>query len=850
MLFLSEGLVMGNIASVIINNCTREFDKEYHYLIPDKMKNDIVPGIRVIVPFGKGDLPREAYVLEVLESSERNDLKSIKKTVDKNPLLNRNMIELARWMKDRYICTYHAAIKCMVPAGTGVKANRVVRLVKAPRESGAGKRSSEGEKISRSVNGNTVKSNTEKILKVLEECGNECEFNELKEKTGIRLFNKYISMLENEGVICINEEYSAKVKEKYVRAAYLAMPREEIINVIENNRLKRIQQIKALEILMDNEFVPIQDMVKFAGVSNSVLDTLKKYGYIDFKEVEVIRDPFKNIPYETTQPLNLTPEQDEALKILKGVIDEGKFSEYLLHGVTGSGKTEVYMQLIQHVIEKGKRAIVLVPEISLTPQTVARFKGRFGDDVAVLHSRLSFGERYDQWSLIKDGKIKVVIGARSAVFAPMENIGVIIIDEEHEGSYKSEITPKYHVAEIARYICKKQGGLMVLGSATPSVETYFRAKNGEIGLIEMRERPNKMELPEVILVDMREELNNGNRSVFSQRLQKEIIRNKETGQQTILLLNRRGHSSFVLCRNCGHVIKCKYCSVSLTYHASGGRLICHYCGYTEKVPGECPKCKSKYIRNFGIGTQKLEEEVKKQFPGTTVIRMDSDTTGYKNSHYDILNKFRNEGIDIMVGTQMIAKGHDFPNVTLVGVMAADSMLHLADYRASERTFQLLTQVAGRAGRGELPGRVIIQSYNTEEFSILAACRHDYKSFYEQEIILRKEMGYPPFTVIAVLMSSAVNDRDALEGSKIIKDIICRIFVKKALPSNKYLILGPMKPPIAKIKNKYRWRLVIKAERDQLDNLICVLREAFDEYNKVNGRNGAELNMDINPTDML
>ncbi|NSW90827.1 MAG: primosomal protein N' [Firmicutes bacterium] len=819
---------MGNIASVVISNCTREFDKEYHYVIPAKLKDSVKPGVRVIVPFGKTNMPKEAYVLDVLDSSNWDGLKSINKLVDEKPVLNERMIRLAAWMRERYICTYHDAIKCMLPAGVGVKAYRIVKL-----------ENYEGH----------VKENEKKILDALVECGNECELTELKNKLSLRSFHKYLRDLEAKGIISIREEFATRVKEKFIRVAYAVLPKEEIANVIEGNKLKRIQQIKVLEILMDNEYVAVQDIVKFAGVSPGVLDTLKKYGYIDFKEIEVKRSPFKDTGYESTRPLDLTDEQDEALKILKDRIDEGRFSEFLLHGVTGSGKTEVYMQLIQYVIGKGKEAIVLVPEISLTPQMTARFKGRFGNDVAVLHSRLSLGERYDQWRLIMEKKIKVVIGARSAIFAPLERIGLIIIDEEHEGSYKSEITPKYHAADIARYICKQQGGLLLLGSATPSVETYYRAEEGKIGFIEMKERPNNMLLPRVELVDMREELNKGNRSIFSNKLAEEISKNIDLRQQTILLLNRRGYSPFVLCRNCGYVARCINCSITLTYHAIGERLTCHYCGYTVKVPKECPKCKSKYIRHFGLGTQKLEEETKRYFPGSTVIRMDSDTTGYKNSHADILGKFRDQNINIMVGTQMIAKGHDFPNVTLVGVLAADSMLNIADYRASEKTFQLLTQVAGRAGRGEIPGRVVIQSYNTEDFSILAACKHDYASFYRQEIRLRKEMDYPPFTNIALVIMSGVSDKTVLESSKIVKNIICRNFESKSIDKNRYEILGPMKPPIVKIKNKYRWRLVLKSK--DIDILINVLRETSDEFNRVkNNKDMIELSIDINPVNML
>ncbi|HOJ10644.1 MAG TPA: primosomal protein N' [Clostridiales bacterium] len=840
---------MDNIASVIISNSTREFDKEYHYLIPDNMKGIIKSGMRVIVPFGKANTLREAFVFRTFESNEAmglTGLKYIKKLIDKTPALGENMINMAIWMKERYICTYYDAIKCMLPSGTKVKTYKIVKL----------EGSSNTDEIQ--VNNNkiltdeniykNIDKNEELIIKTLAQSGNQCEMEELKGIINIKNISRYIKKLSDKGLICIQEGYTARVREKFVKAAYAAIPAEEIAEIIDSNRIKRIQQIKVLEILMENEYVAVQDIVRFAGVSQGVLDTLKKYGYIDFREIEIKRDPFANREYKRTEPLKPTLEQEAALKILKEQKDRQLFAEDLLYGVTGSGKTEVYLQLIQYALDKGEEAIVLVPEISLTPQMVERFKGRFGNQVAVLHSRLSLGERYDQWRLIKDGKIKVVIGARSAIFAPLANIGLIIIDEEHEASYKSEITPKYHAADIARYICKHRNAVLLLGSATPSVETYYKAVNGEIGLINMEERANNMTMPHVEIIDMREELNQGNRSVFSRKLAVEIDKNIAGAEQTIILLNRRGYSPFVLCRSCGYVAKCINCSITMTYHAVGERLTCHYCGYTIKVPEKCPKCGSGYIRHFGTGTQKLEEETKKQFPGASVIRMDMDTTGYKNSHEEILGKFRDKNINIMVGTQMVAKGHDFPNVTLVGVLAADSILNIGDYRASERTFQLLTQVAGRAGRGELPGRVVIQAYNTDDFSILAASRHDFISFYSKEIKIRREMSYPPFTNIATAVLSGRYDKNVFECSKRFEDILNSLFIYYEIHKDSYEILGSMRPPIGKIKNKFRWRIVIKST--DINTLVRVLSGASDEYYKLKYKEKAQLSIDINPVSML
>jgi primosomal protein N' (replication factor Y) len=618
-----------------------------------------------------------------------------------------------------------------------------------------------------------------------------------------------------------------------------------VIYDIESNKIKNIKRIRVLEMLLENEYIAVNDIIKFVGIYRGGLETLKKHGYIDFMDVEVTRDPVGDRSYEKTCPLDLTLEQRSAVDQVTGMMDSGSFNEVLLHGVTGSGKTEVYLQLIDHCINMGKKAIVLVPEISLTPQMVERFKGRFGDDVAVMHSRLSLGERYDQWRLIRDEKTKVVVGARSAVFAPFENLGLIIIDEEHENSYKSEIVPKYHASDVARQRCLYENAVLLHGSATPSVETYYRAKAGEIELLEMTKRANNMLLPKVEVIDMRMEMNNGNRSVFSERLKTEIMENINKGQQTIVFLNRRGYASFVLCRSCGYVLICPHCNVSLTYHSHEERVICHYCGFTVKNPAVCPKCKSNHIRNFGTGTQKIEEEVKKQFENCSVIRMDMDTTTGKNSHEKILRRFREDNINIMVGTQMIAKGHDFPKVTLVGVLAADSILNTGDFKATERTFQLITQVAGRAGRGKLPGRVIIQTYNTENYSIVCACDQDYKSFFEKEILIRRKLEYPPFTNLASLVLSGLNDKMVLSRA---------VFVKGEI--NKYLeglnvraqVLGPSRAPLSKIKNKYRWRIVIKCK--EINKLITVLTNTVDSYYSSTGKNSVALSVDINPVNML
>ncbi|MDQ2087149.1 primosomal protein N' [Herbivorax sp. ANBcel31] len=815
---------MHKIAVVVISNSTRKFDKEYHYIIPHELLDLINTGIRVIVPFGRSDRHIEGYVFDIIEKTEIKGLKKIKDFIDRKPLLSYSMIRLARWMKKRYICTYSDVIRSMLPPGIGVKSSKTVVLKN---------------------NEATLRGNKAKIVSKLSSCGGKIDYEELREIINSRTFPKYIKSLEELGVIDVTEEFTMGVNKKHIKVAFIVKSIEEVIEEIESNGIKNIKQIRVLEMLIENEYISVSDITRFTGVSSSVLNTLNKNGYIDYREIEVKRDPHKNTVFEKTFPLKPTYQQAIVLEKTKKFLNERKFKEVLLHGVTGSGKTEVYLQLIENCINKGKQAIVLVPEISLTPQMVERFKGRFGNDVAVLHSRLSLGERYDQWRLIRDSDIKVVVGARSAVFAPVDKLALIIIDEEHEHSYKSELTPKYQAADVARIRCKLDNAVLMYGSATPSVETYYKAQTGKIELMEMTKRANNMILPKVHIVDMREELSDGNRSVFSRKLTCEIIKNIEKKQQTIIFLNRRGYSSFILCRGCGHALMCPNCNITLTYHAYDKRLICHYCGYTIKNPDVCPKCKSSHIRSFGTGTQKIEEEVKKHFKNSTVLRMDMDTTMRKNSHERILKVFKEENINVMVGTQMIAKGHDFPNVTLVGVIAADSLLNAGDYRATERTFQLITQVAGRAGRGTVEGRVIIQTYNTENFSIVCACNQDYESFYKKEILMRKKLLYPPFINLASLILSGINEKMVIDRANEVKKNIYESFKGTEGISE---VLGPLPAPLSKIKNKYRWRIIIKCEK--INVLLAVLTKISDDYYNASKKNSVNLSVDINPVSML
>lgn len=633
------------------------------------------------------------------------------------------------------------------------------------------------------------------------------------------------------------------VQDKTINTVYLKKDIDEIQFDIEMGKIKSEKQKKILQFLKGNEGATVPEIELFTDGSRAIVKTLEKNGYVEIVEKKIERNPLANKKIEKTKNLKLTDEQKNAYD--KVVLDMiiNSYEQFLLYGVTGSGKTEVYLQLIGEALKQKKTAIVLVPEISLTPQMINRFIARFNkDEIAVLHSKLSIGERYDEWNKIKEGKAKIIIGARSAIFAPTENIGIIIIDEEHDSSYKSEAIPKYDAKEIAKRIAKENNCPLVLGSATPDLITYYKAQQGKVTLLELSKRANNSKLPEVEIVDLKMELANGNRSMLSTKLYGEIEQNLKQHRQTILFLNRRGFSTFIMCRECGYTVKCKNCNISMTYHKTENKLKCHYCGYEENVVTVCPECHSTKIRYFGTGTQKLEQEINKLFPEASTIRMDIDTVTKKNSHEEILDKFKNENIDILIGTQMVVKGHHFPNVTLVGVIAADSSLNIDDYRANERTFQILTQVAGRAGREQLDGKVIIQTYNPDNFSIICAQKQDYKMFYNTEIALREQLKYPPFCDIILIGFNSLNEKEIIEASTRVYN-----YLKARLGEQEFYVLKPMPSPIDKIQNRFRWRIIIKGNMTESANsVINTCLKKFYDSNYKNTR----ISVDVNPNNMI
>ncbi len=635
------------------------------------------------------------------------------------------------------------------------------------------------------------------------------------------------------------------VSEKTVKYANLAISQTEAFEIKAKLRASgAVARARVIEALLMTDNIPLSKLVKERGGSYDAIRALEKLGYITVDSERVERAAYCEEKYEKTVAYTPTEEQKRVIDYLNAAIDAGRNEKILLRGVTGSGKTEVFLQSIEKVISKGKNAIMLVPEISLTPQMVQRFVGRFGNKVAVIHSALSQGERFDQWNKIKRGEVRVVVGARSAIFSPLQNIGIIILDEEHENSYKSETSPRYHTIDVAEKIAGDKKTVLLLASATPSVSEYYNANNGKYTLFEMKNRYNEGRLPEVSIVDMRGELfQNKNNSPLSLKLQSEIRKNLENKEKTILFLNRRGYSTFVSCRECGEVINCPDCSIAMTYHKKRETLSCHYCGYTIPNVTSCPACGSKHVKYFGTGTQKIEEELNRLFPTAGVLRMDTDTTSQKGGHEKILDMFKSKDADILLGTQMVTKGLDFHEVTLVGVLAADTALAVDDFRANERSFSLFTQVCGRAGRGEKSGRAIIQTYQPFNATIKYAQNHDYEAFYKNEIIQRKRLNYPPFCDIICIMATG---EDLEEVKTFCEEIGNKIKKSEFYGNEIFAMIGPDAAPIEKIRNNYRYRILLKCKSEE--KIHGLLREVYEEHEK--SRKNTFLSIDTNPINMF
>ncbi|MEL0538310.1 primosomal protein N' [Staphylococcus debuckii] len=801
------------IAKVIVDVPAKNVDFTFDYLIPERLAPIIQVGVRVIVPFGPRTI--QGYVMEIAEKADSEldleKLKEIKEIQDIKPELTPELVDLSEWYGKYHVTKRISILEAMLPSAIKAKYTKVFEMV-------------EDELI------------PEDLLKKFDREGHYA-YKAAQQNGDL---DRLVPLMEEDAVreVTLLSQNTKKKTQRAIRISPEHNP-DDVLAMLE----KHPKQYDVYVYLLDeqNRDVPLKE-IEEAGLSQSSVKTLEKNGFVEKYDAIVERDPYASRVFEQEEKRQLTPGQQEAYDAIKKVIDEEKQETFLLHGVTGSGKTEVYLQTIEAVLQQDKQAMMLVPEIALTPQMVLRFKKRFGDEVAVLHSALSKGERYDEWQKIRDGRARVSVGARSSVFAPFTNLGMIIIDEEHEATYKQEDYPRYHAKDIALWRSEYHQCPLILGSATPSLETYARAEKGVYHLLSLPERVNNQPLPAINIVDMREELAEGNRSMFSTSLRAAIEERLARNEQIVLFLNQRGYSSFVLCRDCGHVPQCPNCDISLTYHKSSDQLKCHYCGYQETPPNKCPNCESEHIRQMGTGTQKVEELLNREFEDAKIIRMDADTTSRKGAHEKLLNDFGEGKGDILLGTQMIAKGLDFPNITLVGVLNADTMLNLPDFRASERTFQLLTQVSGRAGRHEKEGEVIIQTYNPDHYAIQDVQLNDYLSFYHKEMKYRQIGKYPPYYFLINFTISHVNMKEVMQAANHVHQILLQHLTDRAL------VLGPSPAALARINREYRFQVLVKYKSEP--ELHKALQYLDDYYHEKYLKDKLSLKIDINPYMMM
>jgi primosomal protein N' (replication factor Y) len=789
---------MQRIAQVLINITTKNINKAFSYRIPEHL-DYVAAGWRVLVPFGNRKL--EGFIIAVTAEEDSNiaELKPILDILDSDRWFDEHMMHTAKWISEYYLCNLVDAMRLFIPGKSGVKSVTAYSIV-------------ENTDIEKALVALSAKSSeySQVLLHIYEH--SPILSSKLEKQFGVSVLKVIRYLLRNK--IIVAESIAKKMgTHRYKTVMSLVMDIESTREQI-GNLAKKPAQCRLLQYLVDHGQLSSDELKK----SNSSHDTVKKLvqdGLIKLEKIQVIRDSYADL-CEVRGNMSLTVEQQQALEKIIPNMQAKEFQSFLLHGITGSGKTQVYIEAVAEARQNNRQAIVLVPEIALTSQIVSRFKARFGDDVVVMHSKLSTGERYDAWQRLRGKQAGIVIGARSAIFAPLLDIGIIIMDEEHEFTYKQEETPRYHTRQVALTRGRLAGAVVVMGSATPAIETYYQALQGQHTMLIMSKRIASASLPAVTIVDMREELRKKRRSVISLPLQELLQETILRGEQAIILLNRRGYATFVMCRECGHIVRCKHCDISLVYHSVGKKLRCHYCQSVEEVPDICPECNSRYIRFFGTGTQKLQEELVKLFPNVRVVRMDQDTTGGRMAYDRILESFAKGEYDILLGTQMVAKGHDVKSVTAVGIIAADSILNLPDFRAAERVYALLTQAAGRAGRGDKPGKVIVQTYNPEHYAVQAGARQDYQSFYEAEIVYRKALCYPPYGQILKLTVQAKEEGKARSlADLIIKELRGLLEGKKQTE-----VIGPFPAPIAKMNDIFRMNIVIKAS-NLMDVKPCI-----------------------------
>ncbi len=799
-----------SIAKVAVAAATYAIDRPYSYLLPSDLEEDLLPGMRVLVPFGRGNRRSEGLVLAVEQQEETGGrLKRILAILDEKPVLDAKGLKLALWMREWYFSTVYAAAQAMLPPGLWYKLKDRYEI--AP-----------GIDRERAFDAAGKSNYAKRILEIIFGNGGQAELSQLLAAFDLKNPKPALKNLVEEGILTLETGAKQQVGDKTEKVAMLSLPPAMAMEKVEKRRETAPMRYQVTQLLCTIGSASVKEIRYFTGASMQTMKSLEKSGILTMEEQEVFRKELPT-PVENPPDLVLNAEQTLALEGLKALSKTQKPEAALLYGVTGSGKTQVYISLIRSVLEQDRQALVLVPEIALTAKLLELFLSHFGSDVAILHSGLPAGERYDEWKRIQRGQAKVVLGTRSAVFAPLSNLGLIILDEEQEGSYQSEHMLRYHARDVAKFRCTQHNGLLLLGSATPAIETMYATETGIYQRFDLRQRYNEKALPQVVIADMRQELKKGNGSGLSAVLTKELEKNFASGEQSILFLNRRGSSNMVSCGECGEVPSCPKCSVRLTYHSANGRLMCHYCGYSEKLPLHCPDC-GGILHFIGFGTQRVEEELKKRYPDIEVLRMDTDTVTAARSHEAVLDRFVRKRIPILLGTQMVAKGLDFENVTLVGVIGADAALYIDNYRACERTFSLLTQVVGRAGRGEKPGRAVIQTFTPEHEVITLAAKQDYDRFYETELEMRRLRRVPPFGDLFRITISGPDEAAVLRICMNIRSSLEQFQRQQANTEWNAMVFGPAPAGILKINNRYRYQVTLnhkntKETRAYLANLL-------------------------------
>ena len=814
-----------DMVKVAVSAAPYSIDKPYSYLVPESLAA-AVPGVRVMVPFGRGNKESEGLILARVQEPKLPGSKAIRQILDPEPVLDKAGIDLALWMRGRYFCTVFEAVKTILPAGLWYGLREIWSLAMAPEAARSAAVGIPG---------------AWQVLDLLEKQGGKADIRVLRDALGDGA-EKPLKAMKKAEILACETGAKRKIADKSHRMVELAVNTEDAYALTEPKRRSAPARYEVVNFLATAGRTPAAEVSYYTGASARTLKAMEKAGLIAFSEEEELRVPSLD-DVEPGPEIVLNEEQQRAFEEILGRVQAAKPSVTLLHGVTGSGKTQVYLRLVQETLALGKTAMVLVPEIVLTPQMMRKFSSYFGSRVAMLHSSLKMTERYDQWKRIRRGEVDVVLGTRSALFAPLKNLGLIIMDEEQEGSYQSENVPRYDAREVAKYLCVREKAALVFGSATPTVETAWAAEQGSYQKALLRRRYNENALPEVLIADLRQEILNGNPGLISTPLRQELEKNLAAGEQSILFLNRRGSSRMLLCGECGYVPQCPRCSTAMTYHSANGRLMCHYCGHSEPAADTCPEC-GGWMKHVGAGTQKVEEELRELFPEAGILRMDADTTA--GGHEEILQTFERERVPILLGTQMVAKGLDFENVTLVGVLSADISLYVDNYRAAERTFSLLTQVVGRAGRGGKTGRAVIQTYTPGNDVIRCAARQDYDAFYESEIRMRRLRRYPPFADLFTVTVSGTEEGRVLRAAVSVRETLRQLCRRPELAAGEPEVLGPAPAPVVKVNNRFRYRCTLVGKNDKATReMLAWLQKDFA---KDSANRGMNLFVDHNAAD--